>query len=79
MSSGNQTVCSTHVEMFLTMVYYLVDMLSLLHACGDVSSKALKDAKLREFAPRMWRCFLLQVLRRLYPIVCSTHVEMFLF
>ena len=51
---------------------------SLLHACGDVSSKNSSSNSSCGFAPRMWRCFYPVNLLKGLKTVCSTHVEMFL-
>ena len=71
-------VCSTHVEMFLCLMALLVLLVGLLHACGDVSLGVFGFQGRFEFAPRMWRCFLLGLLKHFHRVVCSTHVEMFL-
>ena len=51
--------------------------MSLLHACGDVSSIRPAGGVFKLFAPRMWRCFsgFPECWQRY--AVCSTHVEMF--
>ena len=52
--------------------------LSLLHACGDVSSCWQLFRTVIRSAPRMWRCFFGMLCRIPFAPVCSTHVEMFL-
>ena len=56
----------------------LLMLLSLLHACGDVSRHVFLSASSKGFAPRMWRCFFHSIKTPWWPWVCSTHVEMFL-
>ena len=70
-------VCSTHVEMFLSLNQNPLMTMSLLHACGDVSTQGPSCTRTRGFAPRMWRCFFFQIQAWNLARVCSTHVEMF--
>ena len=51
-------VCSTHVEMFLTLTGARPSRIGLLHACGDVSRQVPSPSSAAGSAPRMWRCFL---------------------
>ena len=71
-------VCSTHVEMFLSLTISRLMTSCLLHACGDVSTAAQLQTTLEGFAPRMWRCFSWCEFQCSSASVCSTHVEMFL-
>ena len=50
-------VCSTHVEMFLSIWPIHRAPMSLLHACGDVSYDRPEVKGEIKFTPRMWRCF----------------------
>ena len=74
----SESVCSTHVEMFLWPSIGTWALASLLHACGDVSDmkEMIRDGLVS--APRMWRCFSPWWPCRPGMPVCSTHVEMFL-
>ena len=51
-------ICSTHVEMFLSVVPLPPKRSNLLHACGDVSLEQRQRHRGGRSAPRMWRCFL---------------------
>ena len=75
---GGGAVCSTHVEMFLLRSSLSNASRRLLHACGDVSIRVMFSDTICRFAPRMWRCFLEELLVEFVVRVCSTHVEMFL-
>ena len=70
-------VCSTHVEMFPSIMPVTINCASLLHACGDVSFEGSSDAPAYPSAPRMWRCFHSSMMHLAFHSVCSTHVEMF--
>ena len=71
------SVCSTHVEMFLSSSHSPFHPDRLLHACGDVSSRSSPLSPYFGSAPRMWRCFLADGDLAAPLDVCSTHVEMF--
>ena len=71
-------VCSTHVEMFLSVTSLKSTASGMLHARGDVSARFTKDDPDYEYAPRTWRCFYQAQLEAKARGVCSTHVEMFL-
>ena len=72
-------ICSTHVEMFLGDGTSSTPLRHLLHACGDVSNEACAPDCEAESAPRMWRCFYRSAYLVAHLVICSTHVEMFLF
>ena len=76
-AAGSSVVCSTHVEMFPNLGGWAGLMLSLLHACGDVSVDIRDFEQVMRSAPRMWRCFYNAAVVNGPPEVCSTHVEMF--
>ena len=73
-----RVICSTHVEMFLSLVSYFLGNIDLLHACGDVSGAHEVLGSVMVSASRMWRCFLWNAGGRAGQGICSTHVEMFL-
>ena len=72
-----QDVCSTHVEMFLSLLLKCVHCLRMLHARGDVSITISAQGLMIMYAPRTWRCFHCQHSCQEPSQVCSTHVEMF--
>ena len=74
----NIAVCSTPVEMFLNSSCPPSLSVRLLHARGDVSSKAESYPSDDMFAPRPWRCFVKGHDFTGVKSVCSTPVEMFL-
>ena len=78
-SFAESSVCSTHVEMFPRQDQEKQSLFCLLHACGDVSRSRALRTSCQWFAPRMWRCFSGRVGCPGIVLVCSTHVEMFLF
>ena len=71
-------VFSTHVEMFLSQAEDRLEMVSFLHACGDVSFLRMAVTDSDVFSPRMWRCFLVPVMKSKIFVVFSTHVEILL-
>ena len=56
---GAARVCSTHVEMFPPTASWSGCRMGLLHACGDVSVNVSHYVITVRFAPRMWRCCIL--------------------
>ena len=54
---SSDRVFSTHVEMFLHFCQNPMDVLSFLHARGDVSSSVITHRPEMMFSPRTWRCF----------------------
>ena len=54
---SSDRVFSTHVEMFLHFCQNPMDVLSFLHARGDVSSSVITLSPEMMFSPRTWRCF----------------------
>ena len=71
-------VFSTHVEMFRSRLISRRNLMSFLHACGDVSRQEDEAPWRRLFSPRLWRCFRSVYGRSFLLTVFSTHVEMFL-
>ena len=76
--TGEQTIFSTYVEVFLIQPCSTKDLVNFLHVCGGVSRADTGRGPYAPFSPRMWRCFLRQSLKRYWSEIFSTYVEVFL-
>ena len=50
-------VFSTYVEVFLKKSIFCSKEAGFLHVCGGVSDVSTIKVAIKEFSPRMWRCF----------------------
>ena len=78
-TSFAQTVFSTYVEVFLSVMDTKQITWSLLHVRGGVSVPAVKYGRDHESSPRTWRCFWNYLMISGIVWVFSTHVEVFLY
>ena len=71
-------IFSTYVEVFLLGALKTSIRRHFLHVCGGVSRRKAICIFTILFSPRMWRCFLITLLKVLGKVIFSTYVEVFL-